>query len=187
MKLETHVRFLPGVGARRAEDLARLGIETVGDLLHHYPRDYFDARSPVPLAALGEGGTLSVAGEVRAVGSRKLSGRRGLVTALLDDGTAAVELVWFNQPWVANQIRTGDRIRVIGLVGRFSGRLQIAPTEFERLEEGEPASSSRILPVYSLTEGISQKMLRGLTKAAIDRLEGVADPLPEGLRSEQGL
>ncbi|CAN5265723.1 ATP-dependent DNA helicase RecG [soil metagenome] len=187
MKLETHVRFLPGVGARRAEDLARLGIETVGDLLHHYPRDYFDARSPVPLAALGEGGTLSVAGEVRAVGSRKLSGRRGLVTALLDDGTAAVELVWFNQPWVANQIRTGDRIRVIGLVGRFSGRLQIAPTEFERLEEGEPASSSRILPVYSLTEGISQKMLRGLTKAAIDRLEGVEDPLPEGLRVEQGL
>ena len=193
LALDCSVRSLPGVGRNRAADLTRLGIETVGDLLHHYPRDYFDARVPVPLASVAPGRTVSVEGEVRAVEARRLSGggrsrspSRSLVSALLDDGTAAVELVWFNQPWVAERIRRGVRLRAIGAVARFGGRVRIAPSEFEPIGERDPGAAG-ILPVYPLTGGITQKALRGWVRAALDRLGSVEDPLSAALREEHRL
>ncbi|HUP18973.1 MAG TPA: ATP-dependent DNA helicase RecG, partial [Gemmatimonadota bacterium] len=173
------------MGPRRVEDLARLGIATVGDLLLHYPREYLDVRRPTPVGDLTAGDAACVAGTVKAVVQRRLDRRRTLVSALLDDGTGAVPLVWFNQPWVADRIRRGDRVVVIGPVSRYGGRLQIAPIEFEPLE-GEAAGPG-ILPVYPLTENVTQKALRGWTRAALDRLEPPDDPLPEPLREEHGL
>ena len=174
------------MGPRRAEDLERLGIASVTELLHHYPRDYFDARHTVPIARLVAGEAVSVAGSVKAVSTRRLRGRRTLVTALLEDATGAVALAWFNQPWVENQLARGDRLRVIGTVGRFGGRLQITPSEFEKLEDGD-GEAAGILPIYPLTEGLTQRMLRGWMRTALQRLDAVDDPLPEGLRREHGL
>jgi len=184
--LDTPVRFLPGVGPRRAEDLGRLGIVTVDDLLHHYPREYFDAREAAPIARLQPGVTVSVRGRIKAVTSRKLRGRKSLVTALLEDGTGAVALTWFNQPWIANQIARGDSVRVIGTVGRFQASLRIAPTEVEKLED-EESESAGILPIYPLTEGVTQRMIRSWVRGALERLGAVEDPLPAGLLGEEGL
>ncbi|MDX1660732.1 MAG: ATP-dependent DNA helicase RecG [Gemmatimonadota bacterium] len=181
------MRFLPGVGPRRSDDLARLGIATVGDLLHHYPRDYFDARSATPVEALAPGETVCVTGRITTVGSRRLRGRRTLVTALLDDGTGTVQLVWFNQPWVERQLSRGRRVRAIGPVSRYGSRLQVAPTEIETVEEDAGGDSPGILPVYPLTENVTQKSLRAWTRAALDRLAAVEDPLPAELREERDL
>jgi len=176
------------VGPRKAAELARLGIGTVGDLLLHYPRDYFDARHATAIGNLRAGETATIVGTVRTVGERKLRGRRSMVSALLEDETGAVALVWFNQPWVAGQLARGGRLRAIGAVSRFQGRLQLAPTEFDAVEDeagsGGPAA---LLPIYPLTEGVTQKALRGWTRTALDRLGAVEDPLPPGLREEQGL
>ncbi len=174
------------MGPRRAEDLARLGIETVDDLLHHYPREYFDAREAVPVARVQPGTTVSVRGTLKAVSSRKLRGRKSVVTALLEDESGAVALTWFNQPWIASQIARGDTVRVIGAVGRYQGRPRIAPTEIEKLEDSGP-EAGEILPIYPLTEGVTQRALRGWVRAALGALGQMEDPLPEGLRSEEGL
>lgn len=187
MTLDSDIRYLPGVGPKRAEDLARLDISTVGDLVYHYPREYFDAREAVPLDRLTAGQSVCVRGRVSAVNQRRLRGNRTLVTALLDDDCAAVQLVWFNQPWVANQVERGDQLQVIGSVGRYGGRYQITPTEFERVEASESKQASAILPIYPLTDKINQRAMRGWTRTAIDRLEGIVDPLPEEIRQEHGL
>jgi len=188
LTLESDVRSLPRVGPRLAERLDALGIKTVLDLLHHYPRDYLDVRRTVPLAELKEGETVAAQGAVRSIHERRFRGHgaRSQTTALLEDGTAAVTLVWFNQPWVARSLRKGERVHVIGPVGRYRGRLQIAPTEVQPLA-GDERPEAGILPIYPLTEGLGQRNLRAWTRAALDRLEEVADPLPEGLRGEHAL
>ncbi len=138
------------------------------------------------MSRLAVGETVSVEGRVQAIGKRRLKGRRALVTALLDDGTAAVEVVWFNQPWVADRIQRGDELRIIGSVSRFGKRINITPNEFERLDAGE-GPSAPILPIYPLTQGISQRMLRRWTRTALDRLDEVEDPLPKGLLEQYDL
>ena len=125
---------------------------------------------------------------VKSTGERKLRGRRSLVSALLDDGTGVVQLVWFNQPWVAGQLVRGRRLRAIGAVSRFQGRPQVAPTEFDVVDEdGNGEAAGGMLPIYPLTENVTQKALRGWTRTALDRLAPVEDPLPDGLREQHGL
>ena len=138
------------------------------------------------MSRLAVGETVSVEGHVQAVGKRRLKGRRALVTALLDDGTAAVEVVWFNQPWVADRIQRGDELRIIGSVSRFGKRINITPNEFERLDASE-GPSAPILPIYPLTQGISQRMLRRWTRTALDRLDEVEEPLPNGVLEQYDL
>jgi ATP-dependent DNA helicase RecG len=131
---------------------------------------------------------VTIEGLVKSIGERKLRGRRGLVTALLDDGTGVVQLVWFNQPWVAGQIGRGQRLRAIGAVSRFQGRPQVSPTDFDVVDdEGEGSTPGGMLPIYPLTENVTQKALRGWTRTALDRLGPLEDPLPAGLREQHGM
>ncbi|MBW3660011.1 MAG: ATP-dependent DNA helicase RecG [Gemmatimonadetes bacterium] len=139
------------------------------------------------MEALVPGEVVCVVGRITTVGSRRLRGRRTLVTALLDDGTGTIQLVWFNQPWVERRISRGDEIRAIGPVGRYGTRLQIAPTDFETMDPGSGEEPPEVLPVYPLTENVSQKALRAWTRAALDRLGPVEDPLPRRLLEEHGL
>jgi ATP-dependent DNA helicase RecG len=120
----------------------------VGELLLHYPRDYFDARHVTPIGDLRAGETSTVVGVVRTIGERKLRGRRSMVSALLEDGSGAIALVWFNQPWVAGQVARGQRLRAIGPVTRFQGRLQLSPTEFDLVEDEEgDGAPAGLLPI----------------------------------------
>ena len=169
------------------EDLARLGIRTVGDLLLQYPRDYFDARHVTRIGDLKAGETATVVGTVRTIGERKLRGRKSMVSALLEDETGGVALVWFNQPWVKGKIARGDRLRAIGAVTRFQGRLQLSPSEFDVTQDDGDGGPATMLPIYPLTENVTQKALRSWTRAALDRLEPVDDPLPPDLRDQHGL
>ena len=79
------------------------------------------------LGDLGAGETATVVGTVRTIGERKLRGRKSMVSALLEDETGGVALVWFNQPWVKGKIARGDRLRAIGAVTRRTPRAQRAP------------------------------------------------------------
>jgi ATP-dependent DNA helicase RecG len=155
--------------------------------LLHYPREYFDARHVTPIRDLRAGETSTVVGIVRTIGERKLRGRRSMISALLEDASGAIALVWFNQPWVSGQVARGGRLRAIGPVTRFQGRLQLSPTEFDLIEDedgdGAPAG---LLPIYPLTGSVTQKALRAWTRTALDRLGPVEDPLPAGLREQMG-
>ncbi|MFN2384554.1 MAG: ATP-dependent DNA helicase RecG [Gemmatimonadota bacterium] len=187
LELASGIQRLPGMGPRRAADFAKIGIETIGELLRHYPRDYFDARDMTPIGSLTAGATACVQGTIQAVIRRALGHRRTLVTALLEDASGEIAVIWFNQPWVADQLHRGDRAQILGTVARFSGRLQLTPTEYEKLEEPDADGTAGLLPIYPLTGNVTQRTLRGLTRTALERLGPVADPLPDALRAEQGL
>ena len=163
MNLETSLRYLKGAGPGRATRLMSLGLESLGDLIEHYPRAYLDRTHITPLAALKPGSEATSIGLVRATHLRRTRGRMRNVHVLLEDTTGLVECVWFNQPYLEKTFTRGRRILVSGRVELFR-RLQFKNPEYELLEEEEVTAG--ITPVYPLTTGISQKVMRRLVETA---------------------
>src|SRR3954465_2573329 len=190
VRLDTPVKFLKGVGERRAEALARLGIRTARDLLWHLPHRYVDASSVTPLARAEIGQEVACVGRVVAKGV--VPTRRGLriFHAVLRDDSGVLECVWPGQAFLDRSIVVGQTLLVSGPVRFYHGR-QLAPREFVVLSDGEgddPLAAGRVLPVYPATEGLSHKIIRSLIDRPLDALIALAeDPVPPAIRAEAGL
>ena len=186
-ELNTDVRYVKGVGEARAKSLAKLGITDLKSLLAYFPRTYEDRRAVRRIAELTIGERACVTAMV--AGAPKLSRvRKGLelVKLRVVDESAALELTYFNQPYLKNTFRVGESYTFYGTVEGTLLRRQMTNPVFER--EGQHAVTGRIVPVYPLTAGVGQSLLyravrQGLDEAA-DRL---CELLPAELRAQHGL
>ncbi len=185
LRLDTPVKFLKGIGERRAEALDRLGVSTAQDLLWHLPHRYVDASSVTPLARATVGNDIACVGRVVAKGV--LPTRKGLriFNAVLRDESGALECVWPGQAFLDRTIEVGQTLLVAGPIRFYHGR-QMAPREFIILAEPEDSEASawqqgKVLPVYPATAGLSHKVIRAL----IDRhLDAMVACCPEILPAE---
>jgi ATP-dependent DNA helicase RecG len=191
IRLDTPVKFLKGVGERRAEALERLGIRTARDLLWHLPHRYVDASTVTPLAKAELGHDVACVGRVMAKGV--LPTRRGLriFHAVLRDDSGLLECVWPGQPFLDRTIAIGQTLLVSGPVRFYHGR-QMAPREYVILADAagdaDPLTAGKVLPVYPATEGLSHKVIRSLVERHLDALIALSDDvLPETLRRGLGL
>ena len=191
VRLDTPVKFLKGVGERRAEALERLGIRTARDLLWHLPHRYVDASTVTPLARAEVGQEVSCVGQIVAKGV--LPTRRGLriFHAVLRDDSGLLECVWPGQPFLDRNLAVGQTLLVSGPVRFYHGR-QLAPREYVVLAdtagETDPLTAGKVLPVYPATEGLSHRIIRSLIERHLDTLVALSeDALPESLRSSLAL
>lgn len=186
--LEAPVTALPHIGPRRAKRLERLGIRTVGDLLYHLPRRYDDFSQVKPIRQLRYGEQVTVLGVVEKIGVRDLrNGKLQVVEAFVRDGSGVLRVTWFNQTWIAQELRAGMAVALAGKVDQYLGRLVLNNPEWEVVDE-ETLHTGRIVPVYPLTAQITQRWLRGLMAQVVPAIAPrVPDPLPEDLRQQAGL
>jgi ATP-dependent DNA helicase RecG len=191
VRLDTPVKFLKGIGERRAESLERLGIRTARDLLWHLPHRYVDASTVTPLARAELGQEVACVGQVVAKGV--LPTRRGLriFHAVLRDDSGLLECVWPGQPFLDRTIAVGQTLLVSGPVRFYHGR-QMAPREYvilaDAVGDADPLVAGKVLPVYPATEGLSHKVIRSLVERHLDSLIALSeDVLPEPVRLELGL
>jgi ATP-dependent DNA helicase RecG len=179
--LNEPVTTLRGVGEKRAEQLASLGIQTVNDLVFYFPRRYDDYTRMQTLRHLRPDQLVTVAGTVREVTERYGNSRRQYVRVRLDDGSASVTLMFFNQPYLKRMLRPGMQITVAGKTELFNGKISIANPEWEPVDQ-QNLHREGIVPIYSLTKGISAKAMRKLTRQAIEQWAGrVPDYMPESV------
>ncbi|MGH7712219.1 MAG: OB-fold nucleic acid binding domain-containing protein, partial [Gemmatimonadaceae bacterium] len=168
--LETPIRFLKGVGDKRAEALHRLGIHTAGDLLYHVPYRYEDASTIVPIASLAPGMDATTLGRVISKGI--LPTRKGLriFQVVLRDATGMIEAAFPGQPFLDRSIDKGDVLLVSGPVRFYHGR-QVVPREFVNLgEEDSGEAVGRVLAVYRVTEMLTVRQMRSLVERHLDVL-----------------
>ena len=191
IRLDTQVAFLKGIGERRAEALARLGIRTAQDLLWHLPHRYIDASTVTPVVRAEVGTEAACVGRVVAKGV--LPTRRGLriFHAVIRDDSGVLECVWPGQAFLDRTIAVGQTLLVSGPIRFYHGR-QMAPREYIVLADAEgeadPLASGKVLPVYPATEGLSHKVIRTLVDRHLDELIPLAqDLLPEALRPSLAL
>jgi ATP-dependent DNA helicase RecG len=179
---EAPVTSLPRVGDAVAKKLANLDVKTVGDLLRLGPRRHIDYSRSVKIgAALGFGprDEVTVRGEIVEV--KPIAGPPPRVQVRLADETGSLRITWFNS-FIAKQVQVGDEIAVSGKLDAGYGALSFTNPEWERI--GGPAlSTGRLTPVYPLTQGLAQKTIRGLTRAALDATKTTIDDfLPAPIR-----
>jgi ATP-dependent DNA helicase RecG len=206
--LRSPLRYLRGVGPKRAADLQRAGLATVEDLLHRFPIRYEDRGHLQPIAALGPGRTASVAGEIASAGLRGTR-RPGfkIFEALVRDRTGAVRAVWLNQPFLRDVLKPHDQVVLFGPVEmRGDGGLQLTNPQYEILpaasaeplvpgaapepepDEGATVHTGRIVPVYERAGSLTPKMQRQIVFDVLHRLPAALDdPLPVGVRERLGL
>ncbi len=175
------VTVLWGVGSERAALLARLEVRTVEDLLCHRPRRYEDRRHFRPIAQLAAGEPVLTGGRVVAAGTKRWKQRsRSLFELILEDGTGRLHCRWWNLPFMEAQFQVGDELVVFGKVRSLKPRTIDHP-DTEVVEGGEERSIhiGRIVPVYPLTEGLTQRWLRGLIWRALAAAEPqIVEPWP---------
>ena len=171
INLSSPVQFLKTVGPVRARGLTRLGIETVADLLHHYPRAYLDRSDRTPVSRCQVGAEVTIVGEVMTAGERKTRRGGSLQTVTVSDGTGVLFCVWFNQRYVLKQFRGGMQVMMSGRVQVHGGRRQLMHPDFEILDgKGQILHTGRLVPVYPLTQGIGQHWLRQLIHNCLEQI-----------------
>ena len=176
-ELDRHVDVVPGVGPAVKKKLAKLGLETVGDLLSHRPFRY---EEPVPerrIADLRGDEDVAIEGEVLSVSKRR-RGRLQMLTARISDGSATVSATWFNQPWLERQLQPGTGVRLRGRQGRYG-------FDVRSFDIGEGEATADFAPVYPASEEITAKKLRELVGAALPT--ALPDPLPAELKHHEAL
>jgi len=188
--VEAPVRALPGAGPSRAKQLEEAGLATAGDLLYYLPYRYEDRRHPVHISDVGRhvDTPILLRGKVMSAAMHITRLRRMKVfEVVLEDGTGAVKLVWFNQGFLSDQIKRGDRLSIFGAPKISSyGQLQIESADWEKFE-GDDEADGAIVPIYSKVGNIPPKALRQIIGGALSALPTLDDPLPPELRKRLGV
>jgi ATP-dependent DNA helicase RecG len=187
--LDRPVTSLWGVGPERAEQLARLEIRTVGDLLLHAPRRHENRREFRPIAELRAGDAAITRGKVVAMGVKWYKMRtRSIFELVLDDGSARLHCRWWNLPFMERYFKVGDELVVFGkLVGAKPRTVDHPETETLDRAEETLIHLNRITPVYPLTEGLPQRWLRSLIWRTLEReAVNIVEPWPDLRLADRG-
>ena len=190
--LNTPIKYIRGVGPKRATALATAGIDTVNDLLHYYPRRYLDRTTVKSIHELKKGDQATMVGTVEVCGERQAR-KRKLFQAVLSDGTGMITLVWFNGvKYIKNAVQKGDRLAIHGKVEFYNG-FQIVHPDFDKLDsDADPINTGTIIPLYPLTAElkkvrIDHRSFRRIIKENEEMFSIIEDYFEESVLSEQKL
>ncbi|MFN8383710.1 MAG: ATP-dependent DNA helicase RecG [Anaerolineales bacterium] len=181
--LSAALTVLQGVGPRNAESLEKLGLQTLGDMLYYFPRRYEDYSQLKPIQSLMYNDVVTVLGTVQSMHTRPIrGGKSSVIEVIIGDGTGSLRISYFNQPWLSNRFKEGEAISVSGKIDQYLGRLVMNSPDWEPVEV-ENLHTNRIVPIYSLTERITQKWLRNQMNNVITYwAPAVVDALPDSIR-----
>lgn len=191
-KLGQSVQYLKGVGPKKAKIFNKMGIVTLEDLLYYFPHRYEDRTSLVPIKDMKVGLTYTVRAQVLARGQRQAHRRRGfsIFELIVGDASGRLYCVWFNQPYLKDYFLVGSSLILYGKVELYGARLQMTQPEFELINDNDDESLSmgRIVPIYTLSQGLTQRTFRKLIKNVLNEyLPNMNDFLSFDIRSRNNL
>ena len=183
-------QFVKGVGPKKIKILNRLNIQTIEDLLYHFPRRYEDRTHLKTISRLEIGKHETIKAKVLAKGLRKTRKGLSLTEVAFGDKTGKIICVWFNQPYIKDLFKIGDEVFLYGKIDKKRD-LQIVNPEYEIISKDTKdiaIHTNRITPIYPLTSGLTQRSLRKIIYNAIERyVPKVKETLPSYIREKYSL
>ena len=193
MDQHTPLNRITGIGPSLSYKLSRLNLNTIEDLIYHFPFRYedFSQTTTINEAQLNQNVTLQ--GEIWSI--KNIYTRRGkiLTQAIFNDGTNSIILTWFNQSWLTKQIQTGDQLQISGKLTKYKSKLSIMVPKWEKLNDnlashigsGNALHTGRLVAVYPETEGLTSKWLRTKINQLLPQLlTQITDPLPQQIKDQ---
>ena len=188
VKLSDPLTVVPGIGPGMGRTFARLGLHSIHDMLYHFPHRYDDYSERQTIIELVVGNEATIIGEIVELKSfTQKSGSMG-VSLMLSDDTGMLQIMFFGQRWLMQQMRVGQRIVVSGKVNGFNGRISMNGPKWEPYRVDALTHAGRVVPVHSLTKGLYERNVRTLIKRIVDSAAPqVEDYLPDEVRQRAGL
>lgn len=188
------VKLTKVVGDRTAKVLAEeLGLETLEDLLRHYPRRYVVRGELTDIEALVEGEEVTILARIEKVNVKRIPGRKGgILEVIVSDGRAKLILTFFNQAWRTKDLREGREGLFAGKVGVFKGKRQLSHPDYLLIPDGDNKEEAvsdfagKYLPVYPATKKLPSWKVAQCVRLGINSLGELAEPLPDQYRSALG-
>ena len=184
--LETPVEELYLVGPARAKILKNLGIKILQDLLFYFPRAHSDLSQFTKISDLKLGLTSNIKAKILDVKSFRTKTRRFTITqALVEDDSASLLCIWFNQPFLTKVLKKNETFIFSGKITASKNKLQMQNPVYEQ-EKTEQIHTSRLVPIYSLTANLTQKLLRYVIKTYLDKVR-IPEYLPTSIIKSEKL
>lgn len=162
-----------------AKKLMALGLKTVRDLLFYYPFRYENFSQIKKINELLPGDIATVKVRVELLKNYRSPQKHKKITeAIMSDGTGKIKVLWFNQWYLTNSIMPGDELYLVAKISDNGFAREIISPEYEKFSK-ETTHTGRIVPIYPLTAGLSQKQLRTAIKTALENAENIEEYLPE--------
>lgn len=177
-----------GLGGKRSESLKKAGITNVADLLHHVPRRYIDRSLKSSIATVPIGEEVTIIATVRSVSSRRPRRNLHIIEAVVEDDSARIKAVWFNQGYIERQLKNADEVALSGVVESFRGKLQMKTPAVDVLTSSqEGLTVGRVVPVHPALGGVSPGHIRRAIYNALQRSQPIDDSVPTELKAANGL
>ncbi len=187
MEITASIQQLKGVGEKTAQRFQGLNIASVEDLLRYFPRDYLSYDPPVAIKALEEAeGMITVAGHIQSRPAVRYGNRMKITTVMIRDQDGALQLLWFNMPFLANSLRPGSYYLFRGRIQIKGSRLCMVQPEIYTPAAYEEKMHG-LQPMYALTKGITNHLITKTVKQAFASVERLPERLPEQICGRYGL
>lgn len=186
MQQSDSVESVKGIGEKTAQMLAKLEIFTVGDLLHHYPRDYEVYELPVPIANLREGSVMAIEAGIATFAEVKRMKGLTVVSCNAQDMSGTIRLTWFNQVYLKNVLKRGTHYIFRGRIVRKGAALVMDQPKIYKKEEYRTLLHV-LQPIYPLTAGLTNRALQKAANQALCLLEAGEDYLPKRIVKQNKL
>ena len=187
LDFDTNLQYLKGVGPARVEVLNKLNLYTVRDIVEYFPRTYEDRGTYKKIGELVDGETTTFKAVLASsVNETRIRKNMTIYKAIAKDDTGSIILTWFNQPYVKKQLKTDGEYAFYGKIKNTLGRIEIQSPVFEEI--GKEKNTGRIVPVYPLTNGITQNVFRTIVENATNEMKNkYLEVLPEWVRVQNNL
>lgn len=185
MQITDSVTTVKGIGSKTAEALKKLNIETIGDLLTHYPSRYISFEAPVPVLGLKNEGEYAFEGVFTEMPILSKRGKT-VVTCRFADPSGSIECIWFNQPFMRSVIKRAYHYVILGRALKKGNRWTVyqpklySPEEYRKLMHV-------LMPVYPLVSGLSAGTLQKAVRIALDETDIPDDLIPARIRRQYGV
>lgn len=187
VNLNQDVKYVKGVGPNKVKLLNKLDIYTLKDLITYYPRNYEDRKIITPIAEVKDGEKYTIeATALTDVNIRYINRNRSIAKLIINDATENCMVTWFNQPYVKDNIKKGQKYRFYGKITKKNGAIELNSPTYDSIEKTK--NTGKIIPLYPLTNSLSQNSIRAIIENGIKLIDNqLPETLPEYLIKEYQL